>query len=442
MNFIQRFKALPVKTKNLLGIGVILALVIALPLFIWAIVTQNFNPLKKAASGEPSPVNVNIAGAPFLGPTDAPITLVEFADFQCPFCKQFFTDTLTPLMNAYPNQIKFVFKNFPLSSHPMAEPAAEAAMCAFEQNKFWEMYNLLYTADQSTFSVSLFKTYAQSLGLNTTQFDTCLDSSKYSSTIQSDVNDGTSYGVTGTPTFFINGFILAGNQPIDTFKTMIDSQLAQITSPTPTPTAPPGTEPTATPTLTPTPSPTIGPNTYDNPNSCNGTCGSNANCKPNFMCYNGYCRSPLCPNDLTCGCNVTPTPTPINSSKAKPSVTPEIVYYNNQTPIAGVSGQLGMPTKSPTPASTSAYNASTNPFNTNVGGINIKYIVIGAFAAVALIFGISVLVSSLSAGSKLPEVKIPTMPVITQISESTPPSIPEEPIAPPTPPLGDPQNPV
>lgn len=264
MNIVKRFRSLPVKNRGQLGLGLIVALFIALPLFIWAITTQNFNPLNKAQQVQR--ISVSTQGAPYIGPINAPVTVVEFGDFQCPFCKAFHDTTFQSLLNAYPNQIRFVFRNFPLTQiHPQAEIAAEAAACANEQNKFWEMSDLLF-ANQDHLTSDDLKGYAVTLGLNATQFNSCLDTSKYSQTIQQDITDGTSYGVTGTPTFFIDGIPLAGAQSLSAFQQIIDSELNPSPTPsptssstgTPTPTPTNSSSPTPTPTPTPTPSPTPG----------------------------------------------------------------------------------------------------------------------------------------------------------------------------------------
>lgn len=169
--------------------------------------------------------NVKTDGDPQIGPDNAKVTIVEFSDFQCPFCKRFHDDTLDALIQKYGDKIRIVYRNFPLTTiHPEAQKAAEAAMCANEQDKFWEMHDLIY-ANQATMSVDLYKQFAEQLGLDTQKFNDCLDSDKFADAIAADQRDGTSYGVTGTPTFFINGWRLVGAQPLASFEALIDKEL-------------------------------------------------------------------------------------------------------------------------------------------------------------------------------------------------------------------------
>jgi protein-disulfide isomerase len=164
-------------------------------------------------------------GFPSLGPANAPITIVEFGDFQCPFCKQWHQETYQPLLAAYPGKIRVVFRDFPLTSiHPNAEPSAEAAQCANEQNAFWPYHDKLFNGD--TLSDAVYQQYAQDLGLDMTQFNTCYSSHKFQQAIQTDSSYALSIGVNSTPTFFINGLAVIGAQPLDAFKQVIDKELA------------------------------------------------------------------------------------------------------------------------------------------------------------------------------------------------------------------------
>jgi protein-disulfide isomerase len=170
--------------------------------------------------------------------TNAQVTIEEFSDFQCPFCGSAYS-TVKQLQNEYGSKINLVFKQFPLASlHPYAEKAAEASECARDQGKFWQYYDILFT-NQNALTVDDFKKYASQLGLDSGKFNTCLDTGAKTSVVQKDLQEGQSRGVTGTPTFFINGEKLVGAQPIDSFKSIIDRLLAggspQVT-PTPSPT--------------------------------------------------------------------------------------------------------------------------------------------------------------------------------------------------------------
>ncbi len=185
------------------------------------------------------PMKISVDDDPVIGNPDAPITIIEFTDFQCPFCARFHTQTLPLIFEEYiePGKVKLVVRDFPIQSiHPNAVPAAVASECANEQGKVKEMHDMLFynqnqwgkqkTAD----AVSLFSQYATEIQLDQEIFDSCIISGKYIDEIQNDLNDGRKYGVTGTPGFFIGndqlGYVeLKGAQPFDSFKKVIDAQL-------------------------------------------------------------------------------------------------------------------------------------------------------------------------------------------------------------------------
>jgi len=172
---------------------------------------------------EPPRIAVNAEGTRTRGPRNAPVTIVEFADFQCPFCGRT-AGTIRQLEQKYPGQIRVVFRDFPLAFHENAANAAEAALCAQDQGKFWEMHDKLF-ASQASLKVPDLKKYGMEIGLNNSQFSQCLDSKKYSKKWEADRDEGSSYGVTATPTFFINGRMLAGAAPVDYFAQVIDEEL-------------------------------------------------------------------------------------------------------------------------------------------------------------------------------------------------------------------------
>ena len=164
------------------------------------------------------------AGAYMKGPADAPIQLVEFSDFHCPFCKRV-EPTLGQVLARYDGKIRFVYKDFPLDSlHPGARAAAEAARCAGEQGKFWEFHEKVY-AGAADSSAATMQAYAQQVGLDAAKFEACRSSRKYQSEVQVDVAEGTKLGVNGTPGFFINGRFLSGAQPLEAFAKIIDEEL-------------------------------------------------------------------------------------------------------------------------------------------------------------------------------------------------------------------------
>ena len=173
---------------------------------------------------EPQRVVVNSSGHPALGAKNAPVTIVEFTDFQCPYCKKT-EDTLKQLRAKYGDKIRIVHMDFPLPFHSHALDAAKGARCANDQDKFWQFHDALF-ADQSKLAPADLKATAKKLGLNTGQFNACLDSAKYDSQIKSDQAAGEKLGVDGTPAFFVDGRPLTGAQPASKFEELIDDELA------------------------------------------------------------------------------------------------------------------------------------------------------------------------------------------------------------------------
>jgi protein-disulfide isomerase len=180
-----------------------------------------------AAPGAPAPTptvaNINIDGAPIKGPKNAPVTIVAFSDFQCPFCSRV-VPTLHELEKQYEGKVRVAFKNQPLPFHQNARFAANAAMAANEQGKFWEMHDKLFANQQALDRPSV-ERYADELKLDMGKFKAALDSNKFDSQISKDSSEGSAIGANGTPTFFINGRQLVGAQPIEQFKAIIDDEL-------------------------------------------------------------------------------------------------------------------------------------------------------------------------------------------------------------------------
>jgi protein-disulfide isomerase len=173
------------------------------------------------------PVDVSVDNDPAEGSADAKVTVIEFSDFQCPYCARFQADTLPQIMQNYGDKIRFVYRDFPLTSlHQYALKAAEASECANEQGKYWDYHNLLFQ-NQSALDDASLKNYAATLQLDTATFNQCLDSDKYMSEVQKDYQDGIAAGVQGTPAFFINGMLVSGAQPYTVFKAAIDQALAK-----------------------------------------------------------------------------------------------------------------------------------------------------------------------------------------------------------------------
>jgi protein-disulfide isomerase len=165
----------------------------------------------------------SLTNSPSKGPANAPIEMIEFSDFQCPFCLRA-NPTVTQVLNTYGDRIHFVYRHYPLPGHPNARPAAEAAACAGEQGKFWPYHDRLF-ADQTKLTDADLKKTAADLGLDAAKFGACVDSHKYKSAIDADVAAGQDVGVDGTPAFFVNGRLLSGAQPFELFKKLIDEEL-------------------------------------------------------------------------------------------------------------------------------------------------------------------------------------------------------------------------
>ncbi|MGH2582673.1 MAG: DsbA family protein [Anaerolineales bacterium] len=163
---------------------------------------------------------------PVLGPEGAPVTIVEFSDFECPFCERYAQQTHGQLLETYGGQIRFVYKDFPITSlHAHAFSAAVAAQCAREQDAFWPYHDLLFSGELPLGAES-YVSYAERLNLNMTGFLQCLDEERNADIVQGDFDYGIELGVTSTPTFFINGIALVGAQPFELFAQIIDYELA------------------------------------------------------------------------------------------------------------------------------------------------------------------------------------------------------------------------
>ncbi len=166
-------------------------------------------------------------GFPSIGPEDADIVIVEFSDYECPFCKRWHDQTYRPLMEAYPGKIRLVYRNLPLPelNHTNAVSAAEAALCAGDQQAFWEFHDKLFS-DEYGLGEAAYLKYAADLGLDTEAFTECVTSRRYQEFVEKDRQFSKQLGVTGTPTFFINGLAIVGAQPFEVFKQVIDQELA------------------------------------------------------------------------------------------------------------------------------------------------------------------------------------------------------------------------
>jgi protein-disulfide isomerase len=165
------------------------------------------------------------------GDADAPVTIIEWSDYQCPFCERFYSQTEGQIDEQYvkTGKVKIIYRDFPLSFHQNAQKAAEAAECAGEQDKYWEMHDLLFEngqGDGTGLNTADLKKYAADLKLDTTKFDTCLDTGAMAKEVQKDFNDGQAAGIQGTPGFIVNGVPISGAQPFTAFQQVIEAQLA------------------------------------------------------------------------------------------------------------------------------------------------------------------------------------------------------------------------
>jgi protein-disulfide isomerase len=172
---------------------------------------------------EPPRQKVAAANSPSKGSASAPIEMIEFSDFQCPFCLRA-DPTVRQVLSTYGDRIRFVYRHYPLPNHPNGRPAAEAAACAGEQGKFWPYHDRLF-ANPSKLSDADLKQSAAELGLNTAQFNACVDTHKLKAQVDEDVKAGEEAGVNGTPAFFVNGRMISGAMPYDVFKKLIDEEL-------------------------------------------------------------------------------------------------------------------------------------------------------------------------------------------------------------------------
>jgi protein-disulfide isomerase len=191
-------------------------------------------PSQPSAPSAPSaPVNVEL-GSHVIGDADAPITIVEFSDFQCPFCARFFSETEGQLMDQYVDtgKVKIAYRHFPLSFHQNAQKAAEASECAAKvggNDAFWKYHDILFQrgqGDGTGLNNADLKAYAAELKLDTTKFNSCLDGGEMASVVQKDFADGQAAGVSGTPSFYLNGQQIVGAQPFSVFKAAIDAELS------------------------------------------------------------------------------------------------------------------------------------------------------------------------------------------------------------------------
>jgi protein-disulfide isomerase len=198
---------------------------------------------RAAPSAQPAfePKEASVEGAPFLGKVDAPVTLMEFSDYQCPFCSRHYRQTMPTLVKDYveTGQLKYVMRENPIQSiHSRAMGASQAALCANDQGKYWEMHNIMFDNQRELAEENL-KSYAATIGLDTAEFNSCFDTKKHENTVNEDLKDGQTLGIRGTPGFVLGltdpddpnkvnfTVFLNGAKPLPDFKSAIDSLLEE-----------------------------------------------------------------------------------------------------------------------------------------------------------------------------------------------------------------------
>jgi len=173
---------------------------------------------------DPLRTDIATAGYPTHGPANAVVTIVEFADFECPYCGSLYP-TLKQIEKNYPDSIRWVYRQFPLvNAHPHAQKAAEASLCALEQSRFWEFHDALFSR-QYELEVPQLKARAATLKMDTSAFNSCLDSGRQAAVIKKDQDDARKAGVSSTPTLFINGRLLSGNRPYAEIRAVIEDEI-------------------------------------------------------------------------------------------------------------------------------------------------------------------------------------------------------------------------
>jgi len=182
---------------------------------------------KTEAVGSRKVEGVGIGSNPIKGNVNAPVLMVEFSDFQCPYSKKFYQQAFPLIEKEYisTGKVKFAYRDLPLGFHTLAKPAAIAARCAGKQGKYWQMFGKIILSN--SFDTEILKKYAQELGLNIKAYDDCLSKDEFQGELESDIKDAAKFGVSGTPAFFINGRFVNGAYPFETFKKIIEEELAK-----------------------------------------------------------------------------------------------------------------------------------------------------------------------------------------------------------------------
>lgn len=349
MNFVKRFKTLPTSSQRLMGLGVVLALAVALPLFVWAIITQNFNPNKKASGDNYCP------GA------DGTQCSVQY----CPTC---------PSGQMCPDYCSLTYGkcNNNICILPTPTPTPTATPIPNLQTISIKCANNGTTAGISWTTVQNAVSYNLQLDYKSNNSSSCQDGWYCSD--PPDKLVGGILGLTKTVNTINNSYYAIWVDSVGSDSGVLNRSFNYFVC-------------NGSVTETSSPTPTATPVSTGAPNSCNGTCGSNYNCAMNYFCFGGFCRNPNCVTDATCGC-ATPKP----AVTARPSPTPEIVLYSPEPVLES----------SPTEVPADTLTPSPTPIPVAGSGLDIRYIAIGLFAFIALIFGLSILIKSFTAKKTIP----------------------------------------
>jgi protein-disulfide isomerase len=187
------------------------------------------NAAQAANAQDPQKVTrytVDEGGNPAIGPQGAPVTIIEFSDYQCPYCRQWYSEVYQRLLQNYPDKIRFVYRDFPLSSiHPDAAAAAEAANCAGEQGRYYDYHDELFGGELGL-GAQAYVQYAKELGMDLAKFNDCMSTHRFKGEVDADTQYAENLGVRSTPTFFINGVAIIGAQPYEAFQQVIDQELS------------------------------------------------------------------------------------------------------------------------------------------------------------------------------------------------------------------------
>ena len=207
---------------------ILLVVVFALGLGAGYLAWGGSTPVEAADAADNTPPTrhtIEEGGNPSIGPANAPVTIIEFSDYQCPYCKRWHDEVFKRLLVEYPDQVRFVYRDLPLGSHSQAAKAAEAANCANEQGSFWQYHDKIFSY---TYDIGreAFLNYASELSLDMTIFTECLDSSRYADEVSADLKYAQELGIGSTPTFFVNGIFVQGALPYEDFKSLIEQELA------------------------------------------------------------------------------------------------------------------------------------------------------------------------------------------------------------------------